>query len=418
MSTLRELERLTETAAAEVIARVVQFRNRKDPAWLIGRGKAEEIAQLAEESEADLIIFDQELSPAQIRNLEQLFPCKVIDRTQLILDIFAKRAQTKEGRIQVELAQLEYMLPRLAGRGKELSRLGGGIGTRGPGEKKLETDRRHIRRQIRELKKELEEVRKHRRLHHARRKKTGLPQVALVGYTNAGKSTLLNRLTGAGVLAEDQLFATLDPTTRLLRLPSGKNVLLTDTVGFIRQLPHHLVAAFRSTLEQVKEADLLLHVIDSSHPEADDQMKVVEWVLEELGASHLPVLKVYNKSDRQEVPILGFTDQEAIAVSALRDRDLERLKEKIDQLLREEWLEGAVKLPVERGDLISELYAKAEVRSSKVDGVIMDLQFRISLKEWERLSTELKKRMEREAFRSSAQPIPSLKDDHEQLKST
>ncbi len=214
-SALEELERLAETSQAEVLAKVIQFRDRMDPSWFIGKGKAEEIVQLAEEKAADLIIFDQELSPAQVRNLENLFPCKVIDRTQLILDIFAQRAQTREGRLQVELAQLEYMLPRLKGRGEELSRLGGGIGTRGPGEKKLETDRRHIHRQIRVLKRELEEVKKHRQLHQKRRKKMDMIQAALVGYTNAGKSTLLNRL------AENQLFATLDPTTRLLELPSA-----------------------------------------------------------------------------------------------------------------------------------------------------------------------------------------------------
>lgn len=402
MSTLRELAQLAETAEAIVLHQVVQFRHIKDPAWLIGMGKAQEIAQLAEAEEADLIIFDQELSPAQMRNLEKLFPCKVIDRTQLILDIFAKRAQTKEGRIQVELAQLEYMLPRLAGRGKELSRLGGGIGTRGPGEKKLETDRRHIYRQIRELKKELEEVKKHRRLHQARRKKSGFPQIALVGYTNAGKSTLLNRLTGSGVLAENQLFATLDPTTRVLTLPTGKHVLLTDTVGFIQQLPHHLVAAFRSTLEQVNEADLLLHVIDSSHPESQEQIEVVEQVLSDLGASHIPILKVYNKQDLNQGVLHAYTDQEAIAISAFSEEDLERLKNKIDQLLHVDWVEGVAELPVERGDWISELYDKAEVKSSKVEEMMIYLSFRMAKNDWERLSASVKEHIKPTHFLSSA----------------
>lgn len=401
MSTLQELARLAETADAVVLHQVVQFRPAKDPAWLIGKGKAQEIAQLAEDEEVDLVIFDQELSPAQLRNLENLFPCKVIDRTQLILDIFAKRAQTKEGRIQVELAQLEYMLPRLAGRGKDLSRLGGGIGTRGPGEKKLETDRRHIYRQIRELKKELEEVKKHRRLHRVRRKKTGISQIALVGYTNAGKSTLFNRLTGSNVLAENQLFATLDPATRVITLPTGKTALLSDTVGFIQQLPHHLVAAFRSTLEQVNEADLLLHVIDSSHPESQQQMEVVEKVLEELGASHIPVLKVYNKQDLNQGIFHAYTDQEAIAISAFREEDLVRLKEKIDQLLQQNWIEATVKLPVERGDWIAELYNRGEVYSSKIEGMEMHLSFRMDKRNWHLLTDEIKKYIQEVDFTST-----------------
>lgn len=374
-----------------MLAKVIQFRDQIDPSWLIGRGKAEEIVQLAEEKAADLVIFDQELSPAQVRNLERLFPCKVIDRTQLILDIFAQRARTREGRLQVELAQLEYMLPRLAGRGKELSRLGGGIGTRGPGEKKLETDRRHIQRQIRVLKRELEEVKKHRQLHHQRRKKMDLIQVALVGYTNAGKSTLLNRLTGSEVYAENQLFATLDPTTRLLQLPSGKKVLLTDTVGFIRNLPHQLVAAFRSTLEQVTVADLLLHVVDASHPEAGEQMEAVEKVLKELGAAHLPILTVYNKADRTDLTPGRETDETSIHISAFDDQDILRLKEKIEQVIFHEQIEGRAEIPVERGEWISALYRSAEILSSKVTELSIQIEFRLPLHEFERLSPELKR---------------------------
>nr|WP_280139782.1 GTPase HflX [Lihuaxuella thermophila] len=390
-SSLEELERLAETSQADVLAKVIQFRDQIDPSWLIGRGKAEEIVQLAEEKAADLVIFDQELSPAQVRNLERLFPCKVIDRTQLILDIFAQRARTREGRLQVELAQLEYMLPRLAGRGKELSRLGGGIGTRGPGEKKLETDRRHIQRQIRVLKRELEEVKKHRQLHHQRRKKMDLIQVALVGYTNAGKSTLLNRLTGSEVYAENQLFATLDPTTRLLQLPSGKKVLLTDTVGFIRNLPHQLVAAFRSTLEQVTVADLLLHVVDASHPEAGEQMEAVEKVLKELGAAHLPILTVYNKADRTDLTPGRETDETSIHISAFDDQDILRLKEKIEQVIFHEQIEGRAEIPVERGEWISALYRSAEILSSKVTELSIQIEFRLPLHEFERLSPELKR---------------------------
>nr|WP_232356956.1 GTPase HflX [Thermoactinomyces sp. CICC 24226] len=335
-STLEELKSLAETAQAVPVSQVLQFRDRIDPAWYIGRGKAEEIARMVEENEADLVIFDQELSPAQLRNLEGLMPCKVIDRTQLILDIFAQRARTKEGKIQVELAQLKYLLPRLAGKGKEMSRLGGGIGTRGPGEKKLETDRRHIRRQISVLTKQLEEIKKHRRLHQERRKKNGIPQVALVGYTNAGKSTLLNQLTGAGVLSENRLFATLDPTSRQLVLPSGKEVILTDTVGFIRQLPHHLIAAFRSTLEQVKEADLLLHVVDASHPEAEEQVEAVEQVLADLNAADIPVLMVWNKADRLERELPEGWDPDHLMISAFNEQDLDRLKARVEQALQQE----------------------------------------------------------------------------------
>lgn len=389
-STLAELERLAETSQADVTRKVVQFRERKDPAWLIGKGKAEEIARMAEETETDLIIFNQELSAAQVNNLEKLFPCKVIDRTQLILDIFAGRAQTKEGRLQVELAQLQYMLPRLTGRGKELSRLGGGIGTRGPGEKKLETDRRHIHRRIRELKRELEEVKKHRQLHQVRRKKIEQIQVALVGYTNAGKSTLLNRLTGANVLAENQLFATLDPTSRFLELPSGQHVLLTDTVGFIRNLPHQLVAAFRSTLEQVKEADLLLHVVDSSHPEAREQMEAVEKVLTELEAAHIPTLTVLNKADQAEQPRVEVSEKEIIRVSACNQEDLARLKQRVEQLLTQEKFVGRAILPVERGDWISTLYRAAEIISFKAEGLMMEIEFRLPKRQFERLSPEIR----------------------------
>jgi GTP-binding protein HflX len=389
-ASLDELTRLAETAGAEVIEKVLQFRDRKDPAWLIGKGKAEEIAQLAEETEADLVIFDQEISPAQLFHLEKLFSCKVIDRTQLILDIFASRAQTREGRLQVELAQLQYLLPRLVGRGSEMSRLGGGIGTRGPGEKKLETDRRHIRRQIARLKREIEEVKRHRQLHQRRREKNEVLQVALVGYTNAGKSTLLNQLTGAGVLSEDKLFATLDPTSRHLELPNGQNVILTDTVGFIRNLPHQLVAAFRSTLEQVKEADLLLHVVDASHPEAKTQMAVVERVLAELGASEIPMLVVYNKADLlPEIPN-DQTDRDALYISAFREEDLALLKEKIAEMLGRGKIYATVEIPVDQGDLLATLYRYATVLETKVEGMTMQVQACFPLHQYERLPGELR----------------------------
>nr|WP_232357363.1 GTPase HflX [Thermoactinomyces sp. CICC 24227] len=393
-STLEELKSLAETAQAVPVSQVLQFRDRIDPAWYIGRGKAEEIARIVEENEADLVIFDQELSPAQLRNLEGLMPCKVIDRTQLILDIFAQRARTKEGKIQVELAQLKYLLPRLAGKGKEMSRLGGGIGTRGPGEKKLETDRRHIRRQISVLTKQLEEIKKHRRLHQERRKKNGIPQVALVGYTNAGKSTLLNQLTGAGVLSENRLFATLDPTSRQLVLPSGKEVILTDTVGFIRQLPHHLIAAFRSTLEQVKEADLLLHVVDASHPEAEEQVEAVEQVLADLNAADIPVLMVWNKADRLERELPEGWDPEHLMISAFNEQDLDRLKARVEQALQQEMIIGQVEIPVMRGDWISLLHHKAEMIESNTDDLMMVIKFRLSPADFEQLPGELKSRIQ------------------------
>lgn len=380
---------MADTARAEVVATEVQFRDRMDPSWLIGRGKAEQIARKAEELRADLVIFDQELSPAQLFHLERIIPCKVIDRTQLILDIFALRARTREGRYQVELAQLQYLLPRLVGRGRDFSRLGGGIGTRGPGETKLELDRRHIHRRIRDLKRELERVQKHRQLHRERRRKMAITQVALVGYTNAGKSTLLNRLTGAHVPAEDRLFATLDPTSRFLRLPSGEQVLLTDTVGFIRRLPHHLVAAFRSTLEQVKEADLLLHVVDSSHPEAAEQIQAVEQVLQELGAANIPVLTVFNKADRVKEERME-AEGETIRISAFSDADLERLKEAIDRVLHREQVHGSAEFPVTRGEWIATLYRNAEVLRSEVSGVTVKIDFRLPLRRYRRLSAEVK----------------------------
>lgn len=294
---LAELAQLARTAGAEVVGSVSQRLDRPTAAYRLGKGKLEELAALKKEVGYDLVISDDELSPAQQRNLEQALEVKVIDRTALILDIFAKRAQTHEGRLQVELAQHEYLLPRLAGRWPHLERLGGGIGTRGPGETQLETDRRMIERRIQRLKKELEEVRKHRAMHRHRRARLGLPVVALVGYTNAGKSTLLNVLTGAGVLVDDMLFSTLDPTTRRLTLPDKQEVLLTDTVGFIQKLPPGLVAAFRATLEELDEADLLLHVVDITQKNAAEQSQTVDDLLGDLGLGHKPRVIAVNKID-------------------------------------------------------------------------------------------------------------------------
>jgi len=350
---LEELHELARTAGVQVLDVITQNRDRVDSAWYLGTGKIQEIAERARELDVNVVIFNDELSPSQTRNLDTVFECKVIDRTQLILDIFAGRAQSREGKIQVELAQYNYLLPRLAGQGKQLSRLGGGIGTRGPGETKLESDRRHIRRRISELKAQLQEIVRTRQLHRERRKKNNVYQIALVGYTNAGKSTLLNRLTSAGVLQEDKLFATLDPTTRQLALPSGMEVLLTDTVGFIQDLPTALVAAFRSTLEGVKEADLILHVVDSHHPDLEIHMEVVDKVLRDLKAEEIPQLVVFNKADLvAEGTYLPKAD-ESIHISALRDEDLKRLLQRIESYVFASFNQMTLKVPAERGDILS-----------------------------------------------------------------
>ena len=321
---LRELKDLAEDAGLEVVDWFVQKRSEPEPATFIGSGKAQEMAAIVQEDE--LVIFDNELTPAQQGNLVDIIGAAVIDRTQLILDIFAQRAWTREGKIQVELAQLNYMLPRLVGSGTALSRLGGGIGTRGPGETKLETDRRRVRKRIADLKAELEAVRSVRATQRARRSKMAVPHVALVGYTNAGKSTLLRALSGADTFVADQLFATLDPTIRRWDLPDGRWVFLGDTVGFIRRLPHTLVAAFRATLEEILYADLLLHVIDSSHPQAREQQLAVEQVLSEIGAAQ-PVINVYNKIDL--CPETREFSGAGVAVSGLTGENLDRLAEEV-----------------------------------------------------------------------------------------
>ena len=296
-SSLRELSHLVYTANIEVLGDITQRVDKFSPTYCIGSGKLEELIALKDEVRADIVIFNNNLSPLQQRNLEQALSIKVIDRTSLILDIFAQRAHTKEGKLQVELAQYQYLLPRLRGRWAHLERLGGGIGTRGPGESQLETDRRLVQKRIRHLKSEVEEIRKHRSLYRRKRKQMNIPTLALIGYTNAGKSTLLNLLSRAGVLVEDKLFATLDPTTRRLMLPEGQIVLLTDTVGFIHDLPHHLVDAFRATLEELSDADLLLHVVDISHPEVMKQYMAVERVLTQLHLEAKPKIVVLNKID-------------------------------------------------------------------------------------------------------------------------
>jgi GTPase len=352
-----ELASLTETAQAEVLVRTSQKRDRVHPSTCIGKGKVEELIQLEEELEPDLIIFNDELSPSQIRNLSEKLNARIIDRTQLILDIFAQRAQTREGKLQVELAQLEYLLPRLVGQGTSLSRLGGGIGTRGPGETKLESDRRHIRRRIDEIKNQLKTVVQHRERYRERRKRNRTFQVAIVGYTNAGKSTLFNRLTAAGIYEEDQLFATLDPTTRKYVLPCGYNVLLTDTVGFIQDLPTTLVAAFRSTLEEVKEADFILHVVDSANPDYFNHEKTVQRLLDELEVSGTPILTVYNKQDIQHPDFVPTTNQ-SLSMSALKAEDLKKLGMTLEHYMKQQMQHYDIMLPAHEGKLLATLKAE------------------------------------------------------------
>lgn len=332
-----ELAELIKTVDGVVVGQVMQKRQKPDPAYYIGSGKAEEIAVMCEGLDADTVVFDDELTPGQHAKLEKVIGRKVIDRTQVILDIFARRASTAEGKLQVELAQLEYLLPRLVGSREALSRLGGGIGTRGPGETKLETDRRVIRRKIRDVKEKIEQIRSRRQIQRSSRKENEIPVASLVGYTNAGKSSLMNLMTGASVLVEDKLFATLDPTTRKLTLPNNQEMLVTDTVGFIRKIPHHLVVAFRATLEETMEADMLIHVVDASSKFAQLQYDSVLTVLKELGADDKPMVTVLNKSDRPESAegIRKLTSEvpNPVIVSSLTGEGLPKLLEEIMKVL-------------------------------------------------------------------------------------
>lgn len=338
LSSLDELEELAKTAGAESVGRIIQIRDQFHPQTYVGKGKLEEIKDLLFEQEATGIICDDELSPVQTRNLEEALDVKVLDRTLVILDIFAARASTSEGKIQVELAQLKYAQTRLTGRGTSMSRLGGGIGTRGPGEKKLEQDRRLIKSRIALLNRELKDVKRHREVTRENRSKKQLPVIAIVGYTNAGKSTLLNALTDAKIYAEDQLFATLDPTTRSLQLESGQEVLLTDTVGFIRKLPHHLIEAFKSTLEEAKYAQVILHVVDASSEEADVQMYTVYETLAELGVTGKPVITAFNKQDllTEKVNLRDFKADLRVEISAKSGWGFTELLAAIETVLREQ----------------------------------------------------------------------------------
>lgn len=356
---LDELEELARTAGAVVLARVVQKRPAYDPASCIGTGKLEELCGLCQALEPDLLVFDCELTATQIRNIEKLTNVRTIDRTMLILDIFAGRAHTAEGKLQVELAQQKYRLPRLAGMGLEMSRLGAGIGTRGPGESQLETDRRHIRRRISSLERQLKELSARREHSRARRKKDGELIAAVVGYTNAGKSTLLNALTGASVLAENKLFATLDLTARALPLPDGRTVLLTDTVGFIQRLPHHLVEAFQSTLEEAASADLLLHVLDASSPDVREQAEVTERLLNELGCRDIPRITVLNKCDLLEHPLLS--DEKSVMISAKTGDGLEELKSRLAAALPETTVSMWLRIPYDQSGLLDRIRQEGKV---------------------------------------------------------
>ncbi len=364
-ASLAELEELTRTAGADPVLTLSQKRPSPDTATCIGSGMVEQTAELCGQEEIDLLIFDRELTPTQIRNLEQACKVRVIDRTTLILDIFAQRARSKEGKLQVELAQLRYLLPRLGGQGTALSRLGGGIGTRGPGETKLETDRRHIRRRIGNLKEQIKDVEAARSVIDRRRKKDGTITVALVGYTNAGKSTLMNQLTQAGVLAEDKLFATLDPTARALKLPCGKTVMLIDTVGLIRRLPHHLVEAFKSTLEQAATADILLNVCDASSGEAREHLEVTNSLLQELGAAGHPVIPVLNKWDAVENPEFAPHLPGAVRISALKGEGIDQLLKAIEENLPEKTFPVDLLLPFSKTGLAARLREEGAVLSEE-----------------------------------------------------
>ncbi len=336
-SLLDELEELVKTAGGVVAGRIIQSRDQFHPATYIGKGKLDEIRILIDELDATGIVCDDELSPAQLKNLEDELNTKVMDRTMVILDIFAARANTSEGKIQVEMAQLKYRMTRLSGFGKALSRLGGGIGTRGPGEKKIETDRRIIRERISRLSVQLKEIEQHRQTIRKKRKNISTPIAAIVGYTNAGKSTLLNKLTDAGVLSEDKLFATLDPTTRALIIPDGEKVLLTDTVGFIRKLPHHLIEAFKSTLQEAKFADIIIHVVDSSNPDMDKHIKTVYEILESLEVGDKPIITLYNKSDLVQSSICGVDPKakQTIKISAKTGEGLDIFLKELQNIIRE-----------------------------------------------------------------------------------
>ncbi|HNS72045.1 MAG TPA: GTPase HflX [bacterium] len=390
---LDELEQLADTAGAEVIERVVQARDRRDSAFMIGRGKAEELAQLARYQDADLIIFDDDLTPAQAKNIEKMCGVKIIDRSGLILDIFAKHARTREARTQVELAQLQYLLPRLTGQWRHLERQVGGIGVRGPGETQLEVDRRLVRKRVAILQKELEKIAGQREIR--RKNRRDFFKAALVGYTNVGKSTLLNALTEAGVLVEDRLFATLDATVRTFPIGNRRRLLLIDTVGFIRKLPHHLVASFKSTLEESADADILIHVIDISHPNFSEQMVVVEKVLKELNLGERPVLKVFNKIDQIDQPglvaRLRESEQPCVFVSATRGIGLAQLVDRLAEFADAAFVTEELELPLAKASLVPKLYEVVEVLNTAYGESGMVVQIRFARQDERRVRSQVAK---------------------------
>ncbi len=371
---LDELEELAKTAGAEVIGRVWQKRDKPDSALYLGSGRLEELGEFCENNEIDIVIADSELSPAQLRNIEKATKTRVVDRTTLILDIFADRARSNEGKLQVELAQLRYSLPRLTGQGTKLSRLGGGIGTRGPGETKLESDKRHIRRRIKSLEEEFDALEKRRGLARARREKDGVETVVIVGYTNAGKSTLMNALTEAGVLAQDKLFATLDPTSRALTLPDGRKVMLIDTVGFIRRLPHHLVEAFKSTLEEAVCAKVILNVCDASDEECGEHLRVTNELLDELGCEGKPVIPVFNKCDLPQAENV-LMEPGCVCISALEEKGLDDLLEKISKALPPTRARVKMLIPYSDGSAAAVLRKDSIINEEeyRADGLYFDL---------------------------------------------
>ena len=364
-ASLSELEELVRSAGAEPEFTLTQKLQRPESATFVGSGKLLEIKELCEAQELDLIVVDSELTPTQIKNIENFTDVRVIDRTTLILDIFAQRARSKEGKLQVELAQLKYLLPRLTGKGIEMSRLGGGIGTRGPGETKIETDRRHIRRRMETLKEELAEVEKHRHMLRRRREKDGVITCAIVGYTNAGKSTLMNTLTDAGVLAQDKLFATLDPTSRALKLPGGVSVMLIDTVGLVRRLPHHLVEAFRSTLEEAAQSDIIINLCDASSEEARVHLSVTNDLLESLGAQDRPIITVLNKCDLLDDSVMPLEFESCVKISAKTGEGIDRLLDAIEKNLPVRMKRVSLLIPFSDAGIVSEIREKGTLLSEE-----------------------------------------------------
>lgn len=386
---MAELERLADTAGAKVVATFTQRKEKPDAAFFLGRGKVNELAMEIQNLEATLLILDDELTPSQQHNLERMLGVKVIDRTALILDIFAQRARSREGKLQVELAQLRYNLPRLSGQGLALSRLGGGIGTRGPGETKLEVDRRRIYSKIHDIEEQIDGMKKSRSLHRKRRKESQIPLVALVGYTNAGKSTLLNKLTGSEVFAEDKLFATLDPTTRHLQLPEKQEILLTDTVGFIQKLPHTLVKAFRATLEEVQEADLLLHVVDCSNENLEAQIEAVVAVLKELEADGKPVLYVFNKADQLANPHIReqlLHGRDGVFISAITGENLDGLQRRIEGFFQESQVRMTLLIPYDEGAVVTRLHKLNAVVETAYEETGTKVEVRLPLSEKDNFS--------------------------------